>query len=103
MYLGTKSSRIIDAQAFIICSKYPYISFFLFGHFTFRAVVDHSMGKDLPSFSVQNLEYFPGRGLVATLDGTEVMIMLNQLIGLSTFIPVQLVGVIPFSHMHSLF
>lgn len=36
-----------------------------------RAVVDHSMGKDLPSFSVQNLEYFPGRGLVATLHGTE--------------------------------
>lgn len=36
-----------------------------------RAVVDHSLGKDLPSFSVQNLEYFPGRGLVATLQGIE--------------------------------
>ncbi|XP_038900941.1 probable cadmium/zinc-transporting ATPase HMA1, chloroplastic isoform X1 [Benincasa hispida] len=36
-----------------------------------RAVVDHSMGKDLPSFSVQNLEYFPGRGLIATLHGSE--------------------------------
>ncbi|KAG7035169.1 putative cadmium/zinc-transporting ATPase HMA1, chloroplastic [Cucurbita argyrosperma subsp. argyrosperma] len=36
-----------------------------------RAVVDHSLGKDLPSFSVQNLEYFPGRGLVAMLQGIE--------------------------------
>lgn len=33
-----------------------------------RAVVDHSVGKDLPSVSVESFEYFPGRGLVATLN-----------------------------------
>ncbi|XP_059456013.1 probable cadmium/zinc-transporting ATPase HMA1, chloroplastic [Corylus avellana] len=36
-----------------------------------RAVVDHSIGKDLPSVSVESFEYFPGRGLIATLNGTE--------------------------------
>ncbi|CAK9315666.1 unnamed protein product [Citrullus colocynthis] len=34
-----------------------------------RAVVDHSVGKDLPSISVESFEYFPGRGLIATLHG----------------------------------
>ncbi|KAI3921266.1 hypothetical protein MKW92_007361 [Papaver armeniacum] len=32
-----------------------------------RAVVDHSMGKDLPSMSIENFESLPGRGLYATL------------------------------------
>ncbi|XP_010526721.1 PREDICTED: probable cadmium/zinc-transporting ATPase HMA1, chloroplastic isoform X2 [Tarenaya hassleriana] len=36
-----------------------------------RAVVDHSMGKDLPSVSVESFEYFPGRGLTATVNGIE--------------------------------
>uniref|UniRef100_A0A2C9UVI2 P-type ATPase A domain-containing protein n=1 Tax=Manihot esculenta TaxID=3983 RepID=A0A2C9UVI2_MANES len=36
-----------------------------------RAVVDHSVGKDLPSVSVESFEYFPGRGLTATLSNME--------------------------------
>ncbi|CAI0405705.1 unnamed protein product [Linum tenue] len=36
-----------------------------------RAVVDHSIGKDLPSVSVEKFEYFPGKGLVATLNDTQ--------------------------------
>ncbi|XP_058006180.1 probable cadmium/zinc-transporting ATPase HMA1, chloroplastic isoform X2 [Hevea brasiliensis] len=36
-----------------------------------RAVVDHSIGKDLPSVSVESFEYFPGRGLTATLNNME--------------------------------
>ncbi|XP_021907905.1 probable cadmium/zinc-transporting ATPase HMA1, chloroplastic [Carica papaya] len=36
-----------------------------------RAVVDHSIGKDLPSVSVESFECFPGKGLVATLLGAE--------------------------------
>ncbi|XP_043707892.1 probable cadmium/zinc-transporting ATPase HMA1, chloroplastic [Telopea speciosissima] len=36
-----------------------------------RAVVDHSMGKDLPSVSVESFECLPGRGLFATLTGLE--------------------------------
>ena len=38
----------------------------------FRAVVDHSEGKDLPSISVESFEYFPGRGLTATVNSIEV-------------------------------
>ncbi|KAJ6796066.1 putative cadmium/zinc-transporting ATPase HMA1, chloroplastic isoform X1 [Iris pallida] len=34
-----------------------------------RAVVDHSLGKELPSISVQSFESLPGRGLLATLTG----------------------------------
>lgn len=30
------------------------------------------MEKDLPSVSVETFEYFPGRGLTATLNNTEV-------------------------------
>ncbi|KAB2617787.1 cadmium/zinc-transporting ATPase HMA1 [Pyrus ussuriensis x Pyrus communis] len=37
-----------------------------------RAVVNHSEGKDLPSVSVESFEYFPGRGLIATLNGIEL-------------------------------
>ncbi|CAN0863898.1 Probable cadmium/zinc-transporting ATPase HMA1, chloroplastic [Linum grandiflorum] len=33
-----------------------------------RAVVDHSIGKDLPTISVEKFEYYPGRGLIATLN-----------------------------------
>ncbi|XP_058188328.1 probable cadmium/zinc-transporting ATPase HMA1, chloroplastic [Rhododendron vialii] len=36
-----------------------------------RAVVDHSVGKDLPSFSVESFENLPGRGLFATLSSIE--------------------------------
>ncbi|KAB2004675.1 hypothetical protein ERO13_D11G203500v2 [Gossypium hirsutum] len=36
-----------------------------------RAVVDHSIGKDLPSVSVESFEYFPGKGLIATLNSAE--------------------------------
>ncbi|KAL6222633.1 hypothetical protein ACLB2K_006025 [Fragaria x ananassa] len=37
-----------------------------------RAVVDHSEGEDLPPVSVESFEYFPGRGLVATVNGNEL-------------------------------
>ncbi|KAF9600250.1 hypothetical protein IFM89_005074 [Coptis chinensis] len=40
--------------------------------FSYRAVVDHSIGKDLPSVSVESFESLPGRGLLATLSGIEV-------------------------------
>lgn len=36
-------------------------------------MVDHSIGKDLPSVSVESFECFPGKGLVATLLGAEVL------------------------------
>ncbi|XP_059623941.1 probable cadmium/zinc-transporting ATPase HMA1, chloroplastic [Cornus florida] len=36
-----------------------------------RAVVDHSIGKDLPSISVESFENLPGRGLFATLSSIE--------------------------------
>ncbi|XP_050206620.1 probable cadmium/zinc-transporting ATPase HMA1, chloroplastic [Mercurialis annua] len=36
-----------------------------------RAVVDHSIGKDLPAISVESFECFPGRGLTATLNNIE--------------------------------
>ncbi|XP_019057411.1 PREDICTED: probable cadmium/zinc-transporting ATPase HMA1, chloroplastic [Tarenaya hassleriana] len=36
-----------------------------------RAVVDHSIGKELPSVSIESFEYFPGRGLIATVNGIE--------------------------------
>ncbi|RZC11788.1 putative cadmium/zinc-transporting ATPase HMA1, chloroplastic isoform B [Glycine soja] len=40
-----------------------------------RAVVDHSEGKDLPSISVESFEYFPGRGLTATVNSIEVTLI----------------------------
>lgn len=44
-----------------------------FNNFAFcRAVVDHCIDKDLPSVSVESFEYFPGRGLTATLNNMEV-------------------------------
>lgn len=36
-----------------------------------RAVVNHSIGKDLPSISIKDFECLPGRGLFATLSGIE--------------------------------
>ncbi|CAE6004059.1 unnamed protein product [Arabidopsis arenosa] len=36
-----------------------------------RAMVDHSVGKNLPSVSVESFEYFPGRGLTATVNCIE--------------------------------
>ncbi|XP_022843734.1 probable cadmium/zinc-transporting ATPase HMA1, chloroplastic [Olea europaea var. sylvestris] len=38
-----------------------------------RAVVDHSIGKDLPSVSVESFENLPGRGLFATISCIEVL------------------------------
>ncbi|KAE8695373.1 putative cadmium/zinc-transporting ATPase HMA1 [Hibiscus syriacus] len=40
-----------------------------------RAVVDHSIGKDLPSVSVESFKYFPGKGLIATLNSAEVLFL----------------------------
>lgn len=37
-----------------------------------RAVVDHSLGKDLPSVSIESFECLPGRGIFATLSGVKV-------------------------------
>ncbi|XP_058070120.1 probable cadmium/zinc-transporting ATPase HMA1, chloroplastic isoform X3 [Magnolia sinica] len=37
-----------------------------------RAVVDHSLGKDLPYVSVESFESLPGRGVFATLTGVQV-------------------------------
>ncbi|PNY07768.1 putative cadmium/zinc-transporting ATPase HMA1 chloroplastic-like, partial [Trifolium pratense] len=55
-----------------------------------RAVVDHSEGKDLPSVSVENFEYFPGRGLTATVNsiesGTEGAKLLKASLGSIDFI-----------------
>ncbi|KAL7101442.1 hypothetical protein ACP275_08G054200 [Erythranthe tilingii] len=36
-----------------------------------RAVVDHSIGKDLPPVSVESFENLPGRGLLATISSIE--------------------------------
>ncbi|ONK60426.1 uncharacterized protein A4U43_C08F18340 [Asparagus officinalis] len=36
-----------------------------------RAVVDHSLGKELPTVSIESFECLPGRGLLATLSGFE--------------------------------
>ncbi|GAB2279616.1 Probable cadmium/zinc-transporting ATPase hma1, chloroplastic [Dionaea muscipula] len=36
-----------------------------------RAVVDHSMGEDLPSISIESFGSIPGRGLFATVSGVE--------------------------------
>lgn len=36
-----------------------------------RAVVDHSMGLDLPSINIERFESVPGRGLFATVSGNE--------------------------------
>ncbi|KAK9670331.1 hypothetical protein RND81_13G194300 [Saponaria officinalis] len=36
-----------------------------------RAVVDHSMGLDLPSISIESFQSVPGRGLYATVSGSE--------------------------------
>lgn len=36
-----------------------------------RAVVDHSIGKDLPRVSVESFENLPGRGLLATISSIE--------------------------------
>lgn len=44
-------------------------------YFSCRAVVDHSIGKELPSVAVESFEYFPGRGLTATLNGTKVRLL----------------------------
>lgn len=37
-----------------------------------RAVLDHSVGKDLPVVSVESFECLPGKGVAATLSGIKV-------------------------------
>ncbi|KXG20697.1 probable cadmium/zinc-transporting ATPase HMA1, chloroplastic isoform X2 [Sorghum bicolor] len=44
-----------------------------------RAVVDHSVGKDLPVVAVESFECLPGRGVVATLTGVKVRENENEL------------------------
>lgn len=46
-----------------------------------RAVLDHSVGKDLPLVAVESFECLPGRGVVATLSGVKVdyIVYSNQL------------------------
>lgn len=39
-----------------------------------RAVLDHSVGKDLPVVAVESFESLPGRGVVATLSGIKVCV-----------------------------
>ena len=47
-----------------------------------RAVLDHSVGKELPAVAVESFECLPGRGVAATLSGVKVcvdlIIFLNQ-------------------------
>jgi hypothetical protein len=46
-----------------------------------RAVLDHSVGKELPVVAVESFECLPGRGVVATLSGVKVRltsIIFNQ-------------------------
>lgn len=38
-----------------------------------RAVVDHSIGKDLPPVSVESFENLPGRGLCAAISSTSIL------------------------------
>jgi hypothetical protein len=37
-----------------------------------RAVLNHSVGRDLPVVAVESFECLPGRGVVATLSGIKV-------------------------------
>ena len=37
-----------------------------------RAVLDHSVGKELPVVAVESFECLPGRGVAATLSGVKV-------------------------------
>ncbi|KAJ0983842.1 hypothetical protein J5N97_002198 [Dioscorea zingiberensis] len=48
-----------------------------------RAVVDHSIGKDLPNVSIESFECLPGRGLLATLSGVETGSGGNELLNAS--------------------
>ena len=47
-----------------------------------RAVLDHSVGKELPAVAVESFECLPGRGVAATLSGVKVcvdlILFLNQ-------------------------
>ncbi|AQK66549.1 putative cadmium/zinc-transporting ATPase HMA1, chloroplastic [Zea mays] len=44
-----------------------------------RAVLDHSVGKELPVVAVESFECLPGRGVVATLSGVKVRENENEL------------------------
>ncbi|OEL32907.1 putative cadmium/zinc-transporting ATPase HMA1, chloroplastic, partial [Dichanthelium oligosanthes] len=41
-----------------------------------RAVLDHSVGKELPAVAVESFECLPGRGVAATLSGVKVCVTL---------------------------
>ncbi|KAH9605560.1 hypothetical protein KSS87_014736 [Heliosperma pusillum] len=45
-----------------------------------RAVVDHSTGLDLPSIFVESFQSVPGRGLFATVSGSEVGLLISMII-----------------------
>ncbi|KAF8088831.1 hypothetical protein N665_0529s0027 [Sinapis alba] len=51
-----------------------------------RAMVDHSIGKDLPSVSVESFEYFPGRGLTAIVNCVESVKLQKASLGSVEFI-----------------
>jgi hypothetical protein len=40
-----------------------------------RAVLDHTIGKDLPEVGVESFECLPGQGLYATLSGIMVELL----------------------------
>ena len=39
-----------------------------------KAVLDQSVGKELPAFALESFECVPGRGVAATLSGVKVYI-----------------------------
>lgn len=60
---------------FIVCPETyriiygKHLTYSLHDH---RAVLDHSVGKELPVVAVESFECLPGRGVVATLSGVKV-------------------------------
>lgn len=64
-----------------LCNKKGLLSL-TYGLLICRALVDHSLGKDLPDIFIKSFECLPGRGLFATLTGIKVC---NQNKGSSNF------------------
>lgn len=60
---------------FVLCSETyriiygKQLTYSLHDH---RAVLDHSVGKELPVVAVESFECLPGRGVTATLSGVKV-------------------------------
>lgn len=75
----------IDRFLFLLCADFcrlfysKQLTYSLYDH---RAVLDHSVGKELPAVAVESFECLPGRGVTATLSGVKVcvdlMICFNQ-------------------------